>query len=136
MTSSPSLNPARAFRVVGAAAIVLGGMLAAITEPLQLSKGSWAAAYLVLVAGVAQYAMGAAAARWRATGSAATDWWWFALWNLGHLGVIGGTVAGSAPVVFAGSGLLMIALVLAFVASYGALVTRQGRIARVPEDAR
>lgn len=96
---------------------MLGGVLAAVTGPLQLSKGSWAAAYLVLVAGVAQYAMGAAVTRWPPAGSAAVGWWWFALWNGGHLGVLGGTVAGSTTVVFIGSALLVIALVLAFVAT-------------------
>jgi len=122
VTSSASLTPARAFRIVGAVAIVLGGILAAVTGPLQLGKGSWAAAYLVLVAGAAQYVMGAALTRWRPAGSTTARWCWFALWNLGHLGVIGGTVAGSTATVFVGSGLLVIALVLAFLASLGTRV--------------
>lgn len=102
---------------MGVIAIVVGGMLSAVTGPLDLEKGSWAAAYLVLVAGVAQYVMGIAAKHGRRTGSASLDWWWFALWNLGHVGVIGGTVAGLTVVVFAGSGVLVLALALAFLRS-------------------
>ena len=50
--------------VAGAASIVLGGLVAAVTGPLELEHGSWAAAYLVLVSGVAQWVMGEARS-WR-----------------------------------------------------------------------
>lgn len=111
-------------RVIGAAAVIIGGLVAAVTGPLELVKGSWAAAYLVLVAGAAQMVMGSARRRWRGTGSDAagadrTAWWQLALWNLGHVGVIGGTVAGSAAIVFLGSALLVVALVLALLATFG-----------------
>lgn len=46
------------FLVVGAASIVVGGIVAAVTRPTGFSLGSWLAAYLVLVAGVAQIALG------------------------------------------------------------------------------
>lgn len=118
MSSSASVSPSQAFRIVGAVAIIAGGMLAAVTGPLGLSKGSWAAAYLVLVAGVAQYVMGIAVAHWHSARSSAPNWWWFALWNLGHIGVVGGTVIGSTAVVFVGSGVLVVALVLAFLATF------------------
>lgn len=93
-------------------------MLAAVTGPLQLSKGSWAAAYLVLVAGVAQYVMGVAVKHWHRAGSTTQRWWWFGLWNLGHIGVLTGSVAGVTIIVFAGSALLVAALVLAFLATF------------------
>lgn len=114
MSSSASVSPSQALRIVGVVAVILGGLVAAVTGPLQLDKGSWAAAYLVLVAGVAQVAMGIARRRWTRAGSDIAGWWQFALWNLGHAGVVGGTVAASAALVFAGSGLLVAALALAF----------------------
>jgi hypothetical protein len=46
------------FLVVGAASIVVGGIVAAVTRPSGFALGSWLAAYLVLVAGVAQIALG------------------------------------------------------------------------------
>ena len=48
------------FRVLGAGWVVSGGLVSAITGPLRLDHGSWVAAFSVLVAGVAQYAFGAA----------------------------------------------------------------------------
>ena len=44
----------RPFLVLGSVGVVLGGLLAAVTGPLALPMGSWAAAYLVLVVGVGQ----------------------------------------------------------------------------------
>lgn len=40
--------------MTGVGFILSGGIVAAVTGPLALAKGSWVAAYLVLVAGVAQ----------------------------------------------------------------------------------
>ncbi len=45
---------ARVGFALGAALIVAGGLVAAVTSPLALAKGGWLAAYLVLVCGVAQ----------------------------------------------------------------------------------
>ena len=47
----------------GIGSVVLGGLVAAVTEPLDLTHGSWVAAYLVLVGGVGQGAMGRARLR-------------------------------------------------------------------------
>lgn len=105
-------------RIVGAAAVILGGLVAAVTGPLDLSKGSWAAAYLVLVAGAAQVVMGSARQRWQRSGSDAQGWAQFALWNLGNIAVITGTVTGSTVVVLVGAALLVIALVLALLATF------------------
>ena len=103
-------------RVVGAGVVIIGGLVAAVTGPLYLTKGSWAAAYLVLVAGAAQVAMGSARQRWQRNGSHAQGWAQFALWNLGNVAVIAGTAARLPAVVVAGSLLLVAALVLAFLA--------------------
>jgi hypothetical protein len=81
------------FLVVGGACIVAGGLVAAVTGPLHLEHGSWAAAYLVLVGGVAQIALGAPqgalAARSPSPAVLASE---LAAWNLGSALVIGGTL--------------------------------------------
>src|SRR5664280_2796146 len=46
------------FAAVGAACIVAGGLVAAVSAPAPSEHASWAAAYLVLVVGVAQAALG------------------------------------------------------------------------------
>jgi hypothetical protein len=100
--------------VAGGFCVVSGGLVAAITEPLDLSHGSWLAAYLVLVGGVAQYAMG------RVTGrladieeSSPSAWTQFWGWNLGNALVIAGTLVSAPLAVDAGSILLVIALLIA-----------------------
>lgn len=101
------------FKIVGTAWIVCGGLVSAVTGPLGLEHGSWAAAFLVLVAGVAQYALGtaqsaltvAAPARPVVTAEAL-------LWNLGCAAVVGGTLARMPFIVDGGGLLLVVALVL------------------------
>lgn len=105
--------------LTGGASIVLGGLVAAVTGPLDLRHGSWTAAYLVLVSGVAQWAMGQARS-WRA-GSPSENWWgWpqFGLWNLGNVAVIAGTFTGSPWLVGLGSVLLFGAIVVALLAEW------------------
>ncbi|WP_068266132.1 hypothetical protein [Janibacter limosus] len=105
------MTPARALTALGALGVVLGGLVAAVTGPMDWTKGSWAAAYLVLVVGVAQYVMG----RLRAVD--ATDdragWMQLAGWNLGSTLVISGTLVTTPLLVDIGSLLLVVALVLA-----------------------
>jgi hypothetical protein len=48
----------RPFVIIGATSITAGGVVAAATRPLAIELGSWLAAFLVLVAGVAQLALG------------------------------------------------------------------------------
>jgi hypothetical protein len=52
---TPAVRP---FLVVGSVLIVAGGIVAAVTRPAGFDLGSWLAAYLVLVGGVAQIALG------------------------------------------------------------------------------
>lgn len=74
--------------------------------------GSWVAAYLVLVVGVAQIGIGAGQALLPAAPpSARYRWWQFAGFNGANLAVIAGTLVGSVVVVAAGSALLMGALI-------------------------
>lgn len=100
-----------AFLVVGGACIVAGGLVAAVTEPLGLAHGSWAAAYLVLVGGVAQIALGtsqrALIGRETPTPVLLTE---LTAWNLGSAFVIGGTLVGNPVIVDAGGVSLVVAL--------------------------
>jgi hypothetical protein len=101
------------FLILGAASVIVGGLVAAVTSPLKLDHGSWAAAYLVLVNGVAQIALGRAqealALNPPAKATIATQ---LAAWNLGSLAVIGGTLVRAPLVVDVGGVLLVIALAL------------------------
>lgn len=54
-----SCSAALPFVVLGAACVVAGGLVAAAVAMAPSQLGSWAAAYLVLVGGVAQVALGA-----------------------------------------------------------------------------
>lgn len=101
------------FRLLGAVWVVSGGLVAAITGPLRLDHGSWVAAFSVLVAGVAQYAFGAAqgalAPRQTARRTVVVE---LVAWNAGSAAVIGGTVERMPFVVDAGGLLLVVALAL------------------------
>ena len=104
--------PADIMVITGAAAIVAGGLIAAVTGPLDLTHGSWLAAYLVLVAGVGQYVMGRART-WHPSVPGQLDWSQVAAWNLGNAAVVGGTLTGVPSIVDGGSVLLVAALVIA-----------------------
>jgi hypothetical protein len=49
---------ARAFFVVAGALVVVGGIVAAVNSASPFPHGSWLAAYLVLVGGASQVALG------------------------------------------------------------------------------
>jgi hypothetical protein len=101
------------FRVLGAAWVVFGGLVAAITGPLRLEHGSWVAAFSVLVAGVAQIAFGAAqSALASQRPSRRTVVAEHVAWNAGGAAVIGGTVARMPFIVDVGGLLLVVALAL------------------------
>ncbi len=113
-TQAPSrvwrTNP---FRVLGTAWVIAGGLVAAVTSPLQLAHGSWAAAYQVLVAGVAQNAFGTAQRALAPTQPSsrvvAAE---LLTWNLGSAAVIGGTLIRNPYVVDCGGLLLVAALAI------------------------
>jgi hypothetical protein len=90
---------------------VLGGLAAAATGPLQLAQGSWLAAYLVLVGGVAQYVLGRVPAWFGdriAGGSIASQ---VVAWNAGNAAVIAGTIGGVPYLADAGGLALLFVLV-------------------------
>lgn len=110
-------SPAGILTLLGASSVVAGGVVAAVTGPLGLDKGSWLAAYLVLVSGVAQFAIGQAP-KW--LGARASGWSLVVSWNLGNAAVIVGTLAGLALLVDLGALLLVIGLGIAASAVRGA----------------
>jgi hypothetical protein len=87
----------RAAVVIASFLVVMGGVVAAVTRPFELDVGPWLAAYLVLVGGVAQVALGlgqawiAAVVPGRRLVQAESM-----TWNLGVAAVIVGTLA-TAP---------------------------------------
>ncbi|OMH23272.1 hypothetical protein BKD30_13035 [Tersicoccus phoenicis] len=94
-------------RLLGAAWVVAGGLVAAVTGPLRLDHGSWLAAYAVLVAGVTQYVFGVVqgvlAVRRPSSRVVVAE---LVAWNAGAVGVIGGTLA-RLPLIVDVSGLLL-----------------------------
>lgn len=99
------------FVIAGIACVVAGGFVAAATAPSPTEHGTWAAAYLVLVAGVAQAALGLGQAR-LAPAAPRRDLLiaQFVCWNLGNAAVIAGTVSDVVAVVDVGGALLVVAL--------------------------
>jgi len=111
------------FAAVGAACIVAGGLVAAVSAPAPSEHASWAAAYLVLVVGAAQAALGVGQAllalRVPSRRNVAVQ---FTAWNLGNAAVLTGTLAGITTLVDTGGALLLVAL----------LLLRGGRTGREP----
>ncbi len=112
-------SPTLPFAAFGAACILLGGLLSAAIAPMPTEHGSWAVAYLVLVGGVAQVALGAGQALLaptvpspRVIRSEMTGW------NTGNAAVLVGTLLGFTWLADIGGALLFTSL---------ALVTRQMR---------
>ena len=94
---------------LGSVFVILGGVVAAVTGPLEFAKGSWLAAYLVLVCGVPQNAVG-----WIAGGrlTVSRGWVLVAGWNIGNGAVIAGTLTGLPYVVDLGGLVLLVPLVV------------------------
>ena len=110
-----SIKRVLAFGAVALLCIVAGGLVAAVTGPLHLEHGSWAAAYLVLVGGVAQGALGTS--QYFMAPQGFTGWKVVAelvAWNAASGLVIGGTLIANPWVVDAGGVLLVAALALMF----------------------
>ncbi|MGH8827861.1 MAG: hypothetical protein ACRDVZ_09775 [Jiangellaceae bacterium] len=101
------------FVAVGVTCVVAGGLVAAATASIPSQLASWTTAYLVLVAGVSQVALGAGQAlltpRTPSRRLIAVE---FAAWNGGNAAVVAGTLLGLVPMVDAGGVLLVVALAL------------------------
>ncbi|WP_137724138.1 hypothetical protein [Prescottella subtropica] len=106
------------FLLTGAAAVVAGGLLAAVTASAPTEHAVWASAYLVLVAGVCQIVVGGVTALLadRFGGVLAAAW---IVFTSANAAVIGGTVTETTPVLWVGALLLLASLVLLLVAVRG-----------------
>lgn len=111
------------FVLIGTTAIVAGGLVAAITRPTDFDLGPWVAAFLVLVAGVAQIALGAGQG-WLADDlpSTAKVRVEIIAWNLGA----GATLLGSIleiPALTTGAGVVTVTALIWFAAPVWASTT-------------
>lgn len=100
------------FTLIGVFCVIAGGLVAAVTAPAPTEHGTWAAAYLVLVGGVAQIGLGLGQAMFRARTPTCVVAVQAIGWNVGNAAVLCGTVLGVTALVDAGGALLVIALVL------------------------
>ncbi len=99
------------FVIFGAAAIVFAGLFSAATARSTSYHSAWLVAYLVLVVGVAQIALGVGqSARAGAAPRAAIVASELVFFNLGNAGVILGTMIAASIWVDMGSVLLIVAL--------------------------
>lgn len=103
----------RGFAVAGLIAVIVGGLVSAVAGPTGFAEGSWVAAYLVLVAGVAQAGLGTGQALLAAAlPSRRRRRAQLVLYNVANLAVLVGTLTGSVAAVLAGGVLLLAALAL------------------------
>lgn len=98
--------------VLGGLCIVAGGLVAAVTAHAPSEKASWAAAYLVLVGGVAQIGLSLGHAAFSGRSSYRTARAHLAAWNGGNALVVAGTIAGLVALTYVGGVLLVAALAL------------------------
>jgi len=121
----------RLFAILGVICVVGGGLVAASTAPLQSERASWAAAYLVLVAGVAQIALGVGQALFAesppARRIAAAQ---VAGWNVGNAAVIVGTLVQVPVIADIGAVLLFATLIRSLQAVRGRSGGRTARLYR------
>ncbi len=111
-------------------AVVAGGLLAAVSRPFGWERGPWAAAYLVLVAGVSQIALGVhPLAAPRPAPIDITVVRQIVAWNVGSVLVLLGTVVMGAVVVTIGGVLLLVALAGFAAAGRGDRRPRPARLA-------
>ena len=99
--------------LVGAAGIIAGGLVAAIVSTSPSENGIWASAYLVLVVGVAQVALGLGQA-WLADvpPTRRLVFTELVIFNLGNAAVIGGTLVDRTWLVDVGGVVLIAALAM------------------------
>ncbi|GAB3038856.1 hypothetical protein GCM10027052_18180 [Parafrigoribacterium mesophilum] len=104
-------RPAIPFLILGGVSVIAGGVLSAAAAPAPSYTASWAVAYIVLVAGVAQLVLGLGQAQLashqppgRVVAAEAVAF------NLAHVAVLLGTIIGAAWMVDIGAALIVVAL--------------------------
>lgn len=111
MTSSTARKSAIAFLALGTAAIAFAGLFSAATARSATYHSAWLVAYLVLIVGLAQVALGLG--QWRLAAkpldkvTASVE---LLLFNLGNAGVIVGTLMSIPVWVYVGSIALVVSL--------------------------
>lgn len=114
------------FVVAGTISVIAGGLIAALTRPTGFTLGPWVAAYLVLVGGVAQIALGGGQALLaERPPPAALVRLEFVVWNLAVAAVLVGTLVPVVTVTMVGG-----------VVTGGALVLFLGGVRRVRSSPR
>lgn len=110
---SERLSAAMPFLVIATLAIVGAGVVAAASAHAPTQPLMWMVAYLVLVVGTAQAALGMAQA-WLSLSPPSPSFriTQFILFNAGNAGVIGGTLCSYWPLVLVGTLLFTIALAM------------------------
>lgn len=112
---------------LGVVFVVAGGLTAAVTGPLDLAKGSWLAAYLVLICGVAQCLLSLQGQMLgREPRERSHAWARPVTWNAGNALVVLGALSSRPLVADAGGALLLGALILA--ATETRRATRRGPV--------
>ncbi|MGH3208308.1 MAG: hypothetical protein ACRDNO_11150 [Trebonia sp.] len=114
----PAVTP---FAALGTACVVAGGLVAAAVGEAPSQLGAWAAAYLVLVGGVAQVALGAGQTLLapplpgrRTVAAELTGW------NAGNGAVLAGMLLGATWLTDIGGAVLVVTLALALAGVRGA----------------
>ena len=107
--------------IIGGAFVLLGGAVAAVASPLDIAKGSWLSAYLVLVAGVPVYLVGQFIAHWIVGRG---GWALLVGWYLGNAAVVVGSLLSFPLLVDLGGIVLLVPLVIMLW-----IALQQGRIA-------
>lgn len=100
------------FLVPGVLAVVAGGLLAAVVAPAPTEHATWAAAYLVLVWGVAQVGLGVGQGLCAGRLSTVLVVTQVIGWNVGCAAVVLGTLTSVPAVADVGAVLLVVALIL------------------------
>jgi len=112
--------PALPFIALGTISIIAGGLLAAVTAISPTRHATWAAAYLVLVVGVAQLGIGTGQALLAPKiPSSRLITAELLTWDIGNAGVIAGTLMDRVALVDLGGVLLAISLVLFLLGARG-----------------
>lgn len=100
------------FWALSLAAIIFGGCIAAFSAHSPTQPFVWASAYLVLIVGVAQAALVYSLRSLSNTSPAYQGAIAFSTYNLGNLGVLGGTLTNTLWVVSIGGVLLVVSLLI------------------------
>lgn len=105
------------FLTLGGASVITGGVVAAVARPLDFEEGSWLAAYLVLVGGVALIGLGVGQALLAPSApTRATTIGQLGAWMQSTAMVVAGTLT-STPGVTAGGGAILAVVLISFIVS-------------------